>query len=88
MRNATATDPAPPAGAGAAAIIEAGTAPGRGAENAAPKRGECCLRNKWFFPTHNEHFHSKLSLCLPLSNLSLRQISIKTSAYLSFDTLE
>lgn len=38
VRNGTATGPAPPAAAGAAATIEAGTAPGRGAESAAPKR--------------------------------------------------
>lgn len=70
VRNATATGLAPPAAAGAAATIEADTAPGRGAENAAPKRGECCLRNKWLFPTHKENFHTKLSLCLPLSNFN------------------
>lgn len=70
VRNGTATGPAPPAAAGAAATIEAGTAPGRGAESAAPERGECYPRNKWFFPTHNENFHSKLSLCLPLSNFN------------------
>lgn len=39
VRSATATGLAPPAAAGAAAITEAGTAPGRGAESAAPKRG-------------------------------------------------
>lgn len=70
VRSATATGPAPPAAAGAAAIIEAGTAPGRGAENAAPKRGECCPRIKWLFPTHSENFHTKLSLCFPVNNFN------------------
>lgn len=41
VRNAIATGLAPTAAAGVAAIIEAGTAPGRGAESAAPKRGQC-----------------------------------------------
>lgn len=85
VRNGTATGPAPPAAAGAAAIIEAGTAPGRGAENAAPKRGECCPRIQWLFLTHNENFHTQLSLCLPLSNLNtfyVFQLSVTTSAYL------
>lgn len=40
-RSAIATGLAPTAAAGVAAIIEAGTAPGRGAESAAPKRGQC-----------------------------------------------
>jgi len=49
VRNAIITGLALTAAAGVAATIEAGIVPGRGAENAAPKRGKCWPRNKWLF---------------------------------------